>query len=749
MPRTYCRFQRACSSPPVARGSYLPDPRDRHRGARPLVLPLFNPYRPSVAIMDDCYSTLKITATVRQYSFESGKATPGDPISQAPGAVIMKQDVDDDNATRQFQEWSRWLRVGDNTRDVTFASLDAKRKEVAELWEKFQNYFPSQGPGADAASSLKGVPTIRTLHKAVVDAKVAWETGKKSGLRRAKDRLFDFLGTMNDLSYLFKFIPAEDKYISLLTGVIASIVKVSVNYTKIAEGFSLAVAEISSDLHLVEGKVELADTELMRKLVVDFYVQVFEFLCHTMSFFMSSKKRAQSAFNANFYDQTVRRMVAGIQTTFNGILAEATLATERRILEISSQIESANEDTARQVQHLSNEIKDVGHNVNKSTERQIQHLSNKVKTVGETVRQMDQKLDAALFHLLVVGNESRQDGPRRIGFKFEEAGKQFEILGVRALSQLNAIDEHDRYDRMSLPKERSMPARKIVQECPDEGVDAEEEAAGAEVASHASEDSDSPCTRYEICEYARGLSPYLEDGREQILNTQRDLIGPLLPNQVLVEMQKWIAASESKMIWIEGAVSNSYGSNLSKAALQIVKITFEARIPCVFLLCKRSFDSAVRGQPPMSTRQTALVALLYSTISQLARLLPPKFERTKELSEGMFERMDGSFASIPVALDIMAALLEHAPPSLIWVVDGLQLVESRETKRYLEDFLKLLRDQADKRIFKVCFTTDGNSMVLGRGLKVSERVAAYQISHRGAGKLLKGSSHISTLRGPN
>ncbi len=85
------------------------------------------------------------------------------------------------------------------------------------------------------------------------------------------------------------------------------------------------------------------------------------------------------------------------------------------------------------------------------------------------------------------------------------------------------------------------------------------------------------------------------------------------------------------------------------------------------------------------------------------------------------------------ALKIIAALLKHAPPSLIWVVDGLQFAEGYSTLPYLEGFLDILRDEESNRISKVCFTTHGNSLVLLRALQVTERIDASRM-RTGAGR---------------
>jgi len=158
----------------------------------------------------------------------------------------------------------------------------------------------------------------------------------------------------------------------------------------------------------------------------------------------------------------------------------------------------------------------------------------------------------------------------------------------------------------------------------------------------------------------------------------------------------------------------------------------------------------------MPRPQATLLALLYSLMAQLTRLLPSEFEPSPSpgpsdlLTEESLALLDGTPQSIPLALQTIAALLSHAPPSLVWVIDGLQMAESQETREHLEGFLGILRgeEREGKRVSKVCFTTDGNSAVLGRGLRVDKKVdAARLVQGRGlGGRVLKGGGGVGGLR---
>jgi len=101
--------------------------------------------------------------------------------------------------------------------------LENNRKAVFELWTKFSHVFPSDGV---AVQSPDSIPTITTLYEAINHAQTTWHDRQNEGFGPVKGRFLTFAETMNDYSYLFSVIPSGDKYISLVTGVVSSVVKV-------------------------------------------------------------------------------------------------------------------------------------------------------------------------------------------------------------------------------------------------------------------------------------------------------------------------------------------------------------------------------------------------------------------------------------------------------------------------------------------------------------------------------------------
>lgn len=259
-------------------------------------------------------------------------------------------------------------------------------------------------------------------------------------------------------------------------------------------------------------------------------------------------------------------------------------------------------------------------------------------------------------------------------------------------------------------------------------------------------EEDEQFSRYDIEKLAGGLSEYLDDGRQQITQAIQGDPSSMVPSEVILELQKWIKTKDSKKIWVQGVSTTPHGVGLTHAALRICDISIQAGIPCVSFFCKGNYG--FEGAKRLTIKEAGLVSLLYSVISQLACLLPTALPATEGLEESDFNILDGTMESIPAALKLIRALLIHAPPTLIWVIDGLQLTETGSTVPYLRAFLDILGEQETKRISKVCFTTGGNCFVLTQAMTIFERFDTLRPAQNRPGALMRGGSDVSELRGP-
>ncbi|KAK0716573.1 hypothetical protein B0T21DRAFT_63901 [Apiosordaria backusii] len=645
----------------------------------------------------------EITPVVRSYSLKIEKENPNNILSQALGSTAHKDEEERGiGAQVKVQEWNQWLYGPSSTwDDPILGPLEQQRKELVRVWQEFQRLFVN--PGADNISALDShdVPTIATLQAAVNDARDNWELKHESGFGRAKARFIGFMDTMNDHSYLFKFLPAEDKYISLLTGVVSTVVKASANYQKIAEGFSLALVEMSANLRFVEKKTQIANTKEMQRLVVDLYVKVFKFLCHAMSFFHKRRKRFFASFDKRFYDKTVQSMVDDIQKTISRIRYEAQHASELRIEDIHSKV-----DWLVRLQQLG------------------------TGTHGNSQQEIDDKNAAAAIGFQRLG----ETAVRHLGLVEEQVR-----LAIMTQSHQDNAAGH-----MSQPQDTRMstaPGTELSTE------DAESE--GTEISIEISNPTVTdiePCTRHEMQQYTHDLARYIEDGDQDVV--RRALAygrTPTIPKEVFIEFGKWISGERPPMMWIEAPAASPSGPVLSQAAIEAVNTIAKAGTPCISVFCKSRYDSATKE---LGHRDAAVVSLYYSVIRQLARLVPPEFEGSDELQKENFERLDGTLKSLSTGLDIIRALLKHVPPSIVWVIDGLQFAGgSQDGYRYLGEFIMVLREHEERRTSKACFTTEGRHMVLDRTIGVWERADASRLTQARPGAVFAGGVGVDEFGG--
>ncbi|KAK8071312.1 hypothetical protein PG997_011515 [Apiospora hydei] len=237
------------------------------------------------------------------------------------------------------------------------------------------------------------------------------------------------------------------------------------------------------------------------------------------------------------------------------------------------------------------------------------------------------------------------------------------------------------------------------------------------------------------------LAKFTDDGREELKNILRGSASPMIPQEVSIRIQSWIQNKTSQLLWVDGPVMTDSGSGLSLTALRIYEVTMQAEIPCVSFFCKRKYDFMSADS---TTSEATLMALLCTVMDQLINLLPPTFESTHRLNLEIFDT--SAPEAHTVALDVIEQLLSHAPPTVTFVIDGLELVTKATEISHLIRFVELLRTVGGgERAFKVLLTTNGNSRALGKSIHWKERVDGSRFAQGRPGQLLRGATHLSEI----
>ncbi|KAI1460022.1 hypothetical protein F4805DRAFT_454962 [Annulohypoxylon moriforme] len=269
----------------------------------------------------------EVIGVVRRYSDRVAKNMPENALEHA----VAAHETALQTAERMPAAWRHWLRFDVPESETSVASLQAEAREAADLWKRLKLDIDGLGTRGDQ------IPTVETLWAAVLQAQVQWENKKEKGFGRAKVHFFSFLETMDEHKYLFSIIPNGDKYTCLITGVVTSIVKASINHESIAEGFSRALQEISRDINFVRRGTRMCNTAEMKSHVVLLYREIFAFLCYTMKWYSSSWNRFRKAFDNKFYDKNVESRVKRIQGLVQRVRDEIKLASDQMVQDIRSE----------------------------------------------------------------------------------------------------------------------------------------------------------------------------------------------------------------------------------------------------------------------------------------------------------------------------------------------------------------------------------------------------------------------------
>ena len=110
--------------------------------------------------------------------------------------------------------------------DVALLRLEEHKRDMAKRWQDFNAEHQVLQQLGGLFNEGPGPPRLHDLLQAAQDAEAAWKKKKGSGLGKTKSAIENFMNTMSSHSCLFSVIPNNDKYTSLITGVITSIAKV-------------------------------------------------------------------------------------------------------------------------------------------------------------------------------------------------------------------------------------------------------------------------------------------------------------------------------------------------------------------------------------------------------------------------------------------------------------------------------------------------------------------------------------------
>jgi hypothetical protein len=237
--------------------------------------------------------------------------------------------------------------------------------------------------------------------------------------------------------------------------------------------------------------------------------------------------------------------------------------------------------------------------------------------------------------------------------------------------------------------------------------------------------------------YFQQIDQYADNGKANISESlsSASAIMYSIPQEVLIDVHKWITTRDSKILWVEGPAYGPFDDALSGLGLRVCALAEKTVYPCVSFFARMKYPFQ---NEDMSAQEAVLIAVLYSLISQLIDILPPTFDANPALSEEEFGKLDGTRQSAHAALGILRALLGALP-------SGFDLVDSRDNLDTLAEMITILRDQPPEKRIKVLFVSKGNCRSLSQETNIRQRSDATRMVWARGSSPLPGGGRLEDI----
>ena len=216
--------------------------------------------------------------------------------------------------------------------------------------------------------------------------------------------------------------------------------------------------------------------------------------------------------------------------------------------------------------------------------------------------------------------------------------------------------------------------------------------------------------------------------------------------EIVTRLQAWISAASSRTLWIIGASYTSSRFESTSAAIHVTTIAEDRHVPCLFFFCKPSHLDSLDKDLSKTSHSVNLIALLYSLIQQLTELAPMIIEDDYDFRSAIGS-LDGTPASIPIAFELLRALLRVAPRLLLCVIDGLQFLDHASTRQDVDQLVDILQCNDPNRVLKVLYTSNGFFSSGGR-LHHSVRLDCAALPRKKPGRAQPGSQSLYMISLP-
>ncbi|KAH6974180.1 hypothetical protein BKA56DRAFT_733835 [Ilyonectria sp. MPI-CAGE-AT-0026] len=637
-------------------------------------------------------------ALVQRYSWE---------IDSIPRPETASAEFSQLHADIVYERNRRANEIKDEIQRISNISADRPEDEVTlfqtqhELSECMKS-FQKLVPGSSTTNSL---PTSwGEVEKAVQEVQAQWETRKKeTHLGKAKSCLRRMCNGLSNHSAILKLIPSESVYTSLIAGSVTMIIKASANHINITEAFAQGIVVINDAVSIAQ-KSQVFNTTALQQLVMRLYSQVFTYLIKFMTWYTDrSRTRFLKSLNEN------------IQLTFQSDLD--------RVKEISELL-------SRHIQfHMSADGR-VSKLMLEETSGDMKYLV-KLQESSQIQARLQTEATASLVENMVhsqfqKSREELREDMRSFANALHNVLRQ-EISGAAMtnllMQQATLSSVHSRSGSdSSLTSDQAMASVVNLVSLNQRGAD--------------------------IQFQSRQYEEFFDWDQVHLFSESFE---PIMADSTLVmRLKAFTETMESQIMYAHNRYQGTESNSLAKAISKYISLARETKVPVVSYFCRISSEEA----PPNRTKESIeLSALLYAMIRQVVNLLPTELDNNAPiLDQTRLASLDGTLRTWDGAVSLFRDLVNAVRlPMLLIVIDGLVFLEDdfeHSTDGKMDKLILCLKElvdssEAEDRILKVLFTTEGLSEPLCQELDESDIVACSPLSPGRVGRPPRSGQVVS------
>ncbi|PYH93239.1 hypothetical protein BO71DRAFT_431170 [Aspergillus ellipticus CBS 707.79] len=594
--------------------------------------------------------------------------------------------------------WKKRFEKRHLSPNPVIAILDVEYNELVQSWKRFQEsllpddqvHFPERLQGPDDVLNLVG--TIDPV----------WTTSH-TGQRVFRDFCDDFRSTLGAHTVLLKALPKNDLYCSIFYGVLQSLLKATARYPRIMEGLLKALAQINRAV-CSPAPDQLVFSRDSINSIARFYALLFFFLGEWMDWYVrkakcgllkSPKQDAYDAFhnlvcNVRRSAREMRRGLGDGMDVDDGECDGLCDMTGDRYLHLFEQARLSQVGLQRMDRRFA---------AQNALTRQLlweihQDVAERKRLIEERDPLLTQLIDAASLQLRSVAQQNSgiacltttasQDLGREARFAWSELLEELTVSALQDTDRFNLVGEGHKHKY----------------------------------------------TRVELQLASRHLEDFF-DCDDQIPDLEPDV--PVVAEEnVMTSLKQWATDANSQVLAVGGAPSTAYPSPVLLVSTCYANLARKARLPVISHFCNRSTEEGKE-----LTFEQHLIALAYSLIRQLIEYLPPVVESHSgcDLSAERFKRLNGTLTSWKEVLSLIDILLYFAPPLLVCVIHGLDIIQDASADQHIRSLVRTLLThtrhqtvmmadggQSQSVLLKILFTVAGRPSSLVETLSENQLI---------------------------